>query len=88
MVSSNKLWKHTNTLKHITVCKIFPFDQIGKVFANGPGDQGSIPGRIIPNTQMVINTSLLNTQHYEVRIKGKVKQSKERSIAFPNTSVL
>ena len=43
-----------------------------KVFVNGLGDQGSIPGRVIPKTQkMVINASLLNTQHYKVQIKGK-----------------
>ena len=24
---------------------------VGKVFANGPGDWGSIPGRVIPKTQ-------------------------------------
>ncbi len=48
------------------------------VFANGPGDLGSIPGRVIPKTQkMVLDTSLLNTQHYNVRIKGKVEQSWE-----------
>ena len=48
------------------------------VFANGPGDLGSIPGRVIPKTQkMVLDASLLNTQHYKVRIKGKVKQSRE-----------
>ena len=36
-----------------------------KVFANGPGDLGSIPGRVIPKTQkMVLDASLLNTQHY------------------------
>ena len=23
---------------------------VGRVFANGPGDLGSIPGRVIPNT--------------------------------------
>ena len=49
-----------------------------RVFANGPGDLGSIPGRVIPKTQkMVIDASLLNTQHYKVRIKGKVEQSRE-----------
>ena len=48
------------------------------MFANGPGDLGSIPGRVIPKTQkMVLDASLLNTQHYKVRIKGKVEQSKE-----------
>ena len=35
-----------------------------RVFANGPGDLGSIPGRVIPKTQkMVLDASLLNTQH-------------------------
>ena len=47
-------------------------------FTNGPGDLGSIPGRVIPKTQkMVLDASLLNTQHYKVRIKGKVEQSRE-----------
>ena len=41
-----------------------------RVFANGPG--------VIPKTQkMVLDASLLNTQHYKVRIKGKVEQSRE-----------
>ena len=45
----------------------------GRVFTNGPGDPGSISGRVIPKTQkMVLDGSLLNTQHYKVRIKGKV----------------
>ena len=49
-----------------------------RVFANGPGDLGSIPGRVIPKTQkMVLDASLLNTQYYKVRIKGKVEQSRE-----------
>ena len=34
---------------------------------------------------MVLDTSLLDTQHYKVRIKGKVEQSRERSSALPNT---
>ena len=45
-----------------------------RVFTNGPGDLGSIPGRVIPKTQkMVLGASLLNTQHYKVGIKGKVE---------------
>ena len=48
------------------------------MFPNGPGDLGSIPGRVIPKTQkMVLDASLLNTQHYKVRIKGKVEPSRE-----------
>ena len=51
-----------------------------------PGDRGSIPGRVIPKTQkMVLDAALLSTQHYEVRIKGKVEQSWELSSALPNT---
>ena len=58
------------------------------VFANGLGDWSSIPGRVISETQkMVLDAALLKTQHYKVRIKGKVEQSKERSSAFPDTSV-
>ncbi len=51
---------------------------MNRVFTNDPGDQGSIPGRVIPKTQkMVLEAALLNTQHYKVRIKGKVEQSRE-----------
>ena len=59
-----------------------------RVFANGPGDLGSIPGRVKPKTQkMVLDVSLLNFQHYKVRIKGKVEQSREWSNALPYTLV-
>ena len=59
-----------------------------RVFANGPGDLGSIPGRVIPKTQkMVLDASLLNTQHNKVRINGKVEQSRERSSALSYTLV-
>ena len=60
---------------------------MSRVFANGPGDQGSIPGQVIPKTQkMVLDATLLNTQH-KVRIKGKGEQSREWSHAHPYTSV-
>ena len=46
-----------------------------RVFANGPGDLGSILGRAIPKTRkMALDATLLNTQHYKVRINGKVEQ--------------
>ena len=42
-----------------------------RVFANGPGDLGSKPGRVIPKTQkMVLDASLLYTQHYKVTYQG------------------
>ena len=46
----------------------------GRVFANNPGDLGSIPGSVIPKTlKMVLDTALLNTQQYKVHIEGKVE---------------
>ena len=52
------------------------------MFANGPGDLRSIPGPVIPKTlKLVLDTSLLNTQQYKVRIKGKVEKSMERNSA-------
>ena len=61
---------------------------VGRVFANGSGDLGSLPGCVIPKTlKMVLDTSLLNTQQYKVHIKGKVEQSREKSSALPYTSV-
>ena len=54
------------------------------MFANGLGDQGSIPGQVISKTQkMTLDATLLSTQHYKVRIKGKVEQSRKWSSASP-----
>ena len=40
--------------------------------ANDPGDRDSIRGRIIRKTQkMEFDASLINTQNYKVRTKGK-----------------
>ena len=61
---------------------------MGRVVANDPGDLGSIPGRVIPKAlKMVLDTSMLNTHQYKVRIEGKEEQSREKSNALPNTSV-
>ena len=44
---------------------------VGRVFANDPGDLGSIPGSVIPKTlKVLLDASLLNTQQYKVHIKG------------------
>ena len=65
--------KHENFISMIVI-----------VFANDPGDLGSIPGQVIPKTQkMVLDSALINTQHYKVGIKSKVEQSRERSCALP-----
>ena len=47
---------------------------MSRVFTNGSGDWGSIPGRVIPMIKkIVLDDALLNTQHYKVQIKGKVE---------------
>ena len=52
------------------------------------GDQGSVPGRVIPKTlKMVLDTSLLDIQHSKVHIKGKMEQSGGRSSVPPKTLV-
>ena len=61
---------------------------VGRVFVDGPGDLGSIPGRVIPKIfKMVLDTYLLHAQQYKVCIKGKVEQSGEWSSALPYTLV-
>ena len=61
---------------------------MGRVFSNGLGDMGSMPGHVKPKTfKMVLDTSLHNTQQNKVRIEGKVEPSRERSTALPKSSV-
>ena len=79
---------HYSTSNHF-LCNAY-YQSVGvigmmfRVFANGLGDLGSIPDRVIPKTQkMVLDASLLNSQHYKVQIKGKVEQSRERSSTLP-----
>ena len=62
---------------------------MSRLFTNGQGDQGSIPGRVIPKTQkMVLDATLLNTQRYKVRSKGKVEQYREWRNCLPYNSML
>ena len=53
---------------------------MNKVFASGPEDQGTIPGRVISKTQKLV---LDATQYYKVRSNNKLEQSKEWSNVFP-----
>ena len=49
-------------------------------------NRGSIPGRVILKTlKMILNATLFNTQHYNVRIKGKLERSREWSSALSYT---
>ena len=55
----------------------------GRVFTNGLGKWATVPSQIMPESQkMVLDASLLNTQHYKIGIKSKVGKSKERSCAL------
>ena len=57
---------------------------MSRVFANCPGDLGSIPGRVNPKIfKIILDTSLLNTEQYNVRVKGNVEQSRENRNALP-----
>ena len=44
-----------------------------RVFANGPEDLGSQVESYQRLKKMVLDATLLNTQHYKVRIKDKVE---------------
>ena len=53
-----------------------------RVFANGPGDRGSIPDRVIPKTKKkVLDAALLNTQDYK---GSRVKWSNQGNGAAPS----
>ena len=75
--------------ENILFTYLYSTGPLSRVYANGPGDQGSIPGQVLPKTQkMVLDAALLSNQHYKVRIKGKVEQSWEWSSTLPYTLVL
>ena len=66
----------------IFLCYFSVSGLMSRMISNGLGDRGSFPDRVIPTTQkMVIDVTLLNTQHYKVRVKSKVEQSTERNTA-------
>ena len=63
---------------HAAIVVYWAIGLMSRVFANGPGDQGSILGRVIPKTpKMVLDSALLGTQYFKVRTKGRVEQSRE-----------
>ena len=54
------------------------------MFAIGPVDRGSIPGRVILKTQkMVLDASFLNTQHYKAGSRVKWSNPGKRVALFP-----
>ena len=61
---------------------------MSRVFASSPGDQSSIPGRVIPKSpkKVVLDATFHKTQPFKVKIKGKVEQSMEWSSTLPYSS--
>ena len=74
----NKCFKIFSILMNNRILKnnyrlVWAICRMSTVFAYCLGDLGSIQGRVIPKTQkMVLGAALLSTQHYKVRIEGKV----------------
>ena len=64
--------------REISVLGLRPIRLVGRAIANGPGDRGSIPRRVIWKIKKVLDTSLLNNQ---ALIKGKMEQSRKRNSA-------
>ena len=57
------------------------------MFANNPGDLGSIPGRVIPKTlKMVLDTNLLKLSH--ITYVSRVKWSNPGKGVAPTPSVV
>ena len=88
-------WNRTSVFRSICECSNHmangpvPNWLMGKVFANGPGHQGSNPGRALLKTQKSW-CLLANIQSYKVLVKDKVEQSRERRsiISVSYTSLL
>ena len=91
LIDEKSSFPHPPLYKEIYTLHLFRLITIGlmsRVFANGFGNWGSIPGRVIPKTlKMVLDAALLNTRHYKIGIQGKVEQSWEWSSALSYTSV-
>ena len=85
----NDTWTHSCLQFEWFSVSLLDIGLIVWVVGNRQGDLGSIPGRVIPKTQkMVLDITLLSTQHYKVEIKGKVEKSRERSNVRSYTLVL
>ena len=86
IISTNNINSNLDTFSFILLLLSPAIGLMIQVFANGPADRGSITSRVISKTQkMVLDAAVLNTQHYKVRIKNKVEQSrgKEKRPPFP-----
>ena len=71
--------------KQMTDVKLWLLLDIGISVRQGPGFNPR--SCYTKGSKMVLDTTLLNTRHYEVRIKANVEQSRERNSAIPYTLV-
>ena len=76
---------HRNFLRKLKILYTHrPIGLVGKVLADGPENRDSIPGQVnTKDSKMVLDSSLLKTQHNKVRIKGKVEQSRQKGAPSP-----
>ena len=77
--------KHVYISMYVYKQKVYVYWFIGimvRVFANGPSDHGSFPGRVIQKKKLQNGTWFhqLHTHHYKVWIKSK--QSNLRNVLF------
>ena len=72
------------TLSTIYFLKNQAIGLVGRVFENGPGDRGSIPGWVIlKNQKMILDDTLLNIQYYKVQIKRKWSKLRKEVVSSP-----
>ena len=73
LIDINILWNEQNVYVALSRTYILDRSQI----VNDLGDWVQSQVGSYQRLKMVLDTTLLNTQHYEVRIKGKVEQPRK-----------
>ena len=76
---------YNTTVHHINHYATSAFYLVGRVFANDPGDRGSIPSRVIQKTQKWYLMPPCWTLSI-IRYRSRVKQSKLRKWAAPSST--
>ena len=79
--------RHWNSSKQTSLAN---YGSVGRVFANGPGDQGSIPGQVIPKTfkkwYLIPPCLTLSIIRYVSRVKGSIPRKGVASSPTPRCS--
>ena len=70
----------------VCVYLCMPSSRVGRMFTNGLGGRGSIPGHVIAKTQLKCYLMFLGlTQHYKVWIKGKWSNIRKGVVPYPTS---